>query len=389
MNGSKDFIYDAYKFIDYCSLTDMKCYRLRLVFLGATHFGDRNQGVGLESAMEYIHSDTLFSALCHAWAALFDAGDLETCLGDFPRLDDEGNLQIPETCDGTLASLPFCLSSAFVYYGKHNFFPRPRSLPPGFGHADPAVRASLRERFGKKIKRVRFLQEHLVTEWLQDRHEKSRDDYHLFYDQVKSSQELYDRATQTFLNPRNALDRQSGMSSIFQVGYTSYAQGAGLSFYVTVQEKYRNKLAAALSLLGEMGLGGERTYGCGLFAVEGQDEGHPHGWWQEYSLPLLSPADYCYSLSLFYPTKLNFVLSDDRLGYDLIDRRGWFHSPYSGDQLKRKSVRMFQEGSILPFDGDPGALVEVSPPVWRQQPHWHPIYRCGLRFPWVAGGSSS
>ena len=142
----------------------------------------------------------------------------------------------------------------------------------------------------------------------------------------------------------------------------------------------------------EGGLGGERSSGFGTFQYfdelpevrlltevpSGED------WLQIFS----ADRSFMYLLSLCYPRKDDISLLDEESPcwrYSLINRRGWFHSPYSGYQLKRKTLRMFGEGSILPV-GIQGGIEDVSPQFWRDQKatmgaRWHSIYRYGLAFP--------
>ena len=63
-------------------------------------------------------------------------------------------------------------------------------------------------------------------------------------------------------------------------------------------------------------------------------------------------------LSLWYPK------DDEQIGikaYQTVLRKGWIFSMSSAKQMKRKTLRMFKEGSI--FGNQPkGKLVDVTPP---------------------------
>jgi CRISPR/Cas system CSM-associated protein Csm4 (group 5 of RAMP superfamily) len=68
----------------------------------------------------------------------------------------------------------------------------------------------------------------------------------------------------------------------------------------------------------------------------------------------------------------------DGAAYRLVERRGWLASP-DAMNLRRKSVRMLQEGSF--FTQRPGgALVDVKPQD-TAYPRLHDVWRYGLGFP--------
>jgi len=49
-------------------LHEMKHYIVRMKFISPVRFGADCSGIGIENAQPFVHSDTLFSALCNVWA---------------------------------------------------------------------------------------------------------------------------------------------------------------------------------------------------------------------------------------------------------------------------------------------------------------------------------
>ncbi|MEW6498366.1 MAG: type III-A CRISPR-associated RAMP protein Csm4, partial [Cyanobacteriota bacterium] len=134
-----------------------------------------------------------------------------------------------------------------------------------------------------------------------------------------------------------------------------------------------DKLQAALHLLGEEGLGGERSSGAGRFEVQWLDL--PEIWQSILNLPEQS-VHHCL-ISLFWdnePATLAQLITDTNdASYEIIERGGWIASPFSGRQLRRKMVRMFSEGSVFPAR-PVGKLADVKP----AQFDTHQIYRNGI-----------
>ena len=310
-------------------------YLIRLKFLSPVHFGE--VGIGIEHTEETVHSDSLFSALCHAWGVLYGKRDLDDLLGTF---------------DGTP---PFLLSSGFLYREDTFFLPKPLSMPPGFDDL------CVREKFGKKMKKTCYLPLKIFQQWVQG----APIDYDDLGEEIR-----YEEGFGVFLVPRVALDRVYATSELFQCGLVSFREGCGIYVLLKAEDEGMvSKIRHALSLLGEMGLGGERTYGYGRFEAEV----HPAGErWERLFEPR---GDRSVLLSLYHPdVPVSEIL--EGASYDLQERRGWIHSPFSKKQFKRKTVTMFKEGSI--FKGMlRGHLVDVTPSIW-DRARLHPVFRYGF-----------
>lgn len=355
------------------------------------HFGMR--GVGIEATTAHGPSDTLFSALCHTMRQLFGANAVEEFLSTYA------------------AGKPaLVLSSAFPYVlvrREHEaqdwqpperfdparairFFPRPLEPPPGVPD-DPDQR--------KQIKRIAWLSESIFQAWVgggdlvghfANNNLVQGGRVWLTRQEWESVAGWRDEETDAIRlwsvgdTPRVTVDRRASTSQVYQAGRVWFQPGSGLWLLMYWQDGWRGRGELALQVLGDAGIGGERSAGHGQFRVHGP-----------YDIPPLSdptPGKRFVALSLYYPARdeLTQVLGGDGARYRLEMRRGWMASPdvaqspdgktVHGSGLRRKAVRMFAEGSLLRWpDGKNflGTLADVTPDVFTAHKVWH----YGLAFP--------
>ena len=317
----------------------MSLWCVRLLFTDRVHFG--RLGVGLESVEETLHADSLYSALCHAWSARFGADDLTALIKRFQQ------------------EPPFFFSSAFPFLDDTFFLPKPMTPPPGFEHTE------VRLEHGKEVKKADYLaREHFVV-WIQGRP--------FPFEEIKETAKLLQGVYAKDLIPRVALGRENNRSEIFHVGVLRFSNDAGLYFLVRfADEAFVPQFRAALSLLGEMGLGGERAYGLGRFTAHIEQADSSWDFLEkEAGSRVISLAPFC-------PPVSDLDLVDETCSYGLIERKGWIHSPFTYQQLKRKTMVMFTVGSVFarPLRGQ---LLDITPAVWDVASS-HPIYRFALPF---------
>lgn len=355
------------------------CYRLAA--RSAFHIGER--GVGLEETSLILHSDTLFSALCLALRELGE--DLDGFLSGYNRW------QGAKMVNGT--NIPFRLSSAFPYAGSVYFFPRPLLPLQGLNEVkDPRlgkivkksafVSRSLFENLiasrdlsaelvkgGGKVNNNSQIRQDLLLQngrvWVSD---PERTELEKFVEPESGRVRLWAQETQ----PRVTVDRCTNASQVYAAGRVHFSPGAGLFTLIEYQEsKWRSKVEKALRMLGDAGIGGERSSGHGQFNLEIDEKftlAEPD-----------SPTNGFTTLALYWPTQSEVAMGVlEGADYQLINRRGWMASP-DAMNLRRKSVRMLVEGSVLPQKPD-GALVDVQPdnPPTRLP---HDVWRYGLGFP--------
>jgi CRISPR-associated protein Csm4 len=333
-----------------------------LTFRSPLHVGER--GVGLETARTHVPADTLFSALCSAWRVLYGVEALYRDVLDWFLAGD--------------GSEPFFLTSAFPWGSSVRFFPRPLLRSRGL---------TLEAEDEKLFKRIRFISERVFAALLRGDSLTFRvgdcingEAAWVTAEEKQHLQTWADDATgdvvlwKNAVVPRVTLDRISSASEIWHFGEMCFAHDTGLwlavAFNADHGDELRRRFTACLRLLGDTGLGGERGAGHGLFTV-----GEP----QELALAEAPAASHFVTLAPVCPRDAAEAtrLADEGSTYELLTRRGWVTSP-EGSHLRRKTVRMFAEGSVLAGrQVRAGRLADVTPEAFVS----HRVFRYGYAFP--------
>lgn len=336
------------------SLFAMNNYLVPLYFRNAMRIGAANAGIGIEESQDFIHSDTLWAALCNYWAIL---GEVE-------------GISFDTFLDSFKKGKPiFKISSAFPMTedGRTFWLPKPLSVPFSFSHSNEDRQSEI-EQYAKIVKKTRFIASDVFKRWIEfEANNASEVDKNL--KGVASGE----------VRPHNTLDRASMASQIFHSGITYFSNSgknrAGLYFILRADDATKRAVEKVLEVIWEVGaIGGDRGTGLGALAekpicLEAISQGEE---WE-----MLNGIDnsnaFCL-LSLCYSTENQLYQS--ALSYQLILRKGWTGSLSVGTQVKRQTISMFSEGSI--FGKEPtGQLVDVTP---QNTPKWqglHPVYRYG------------
>lgn len=342
----------------------MSTYRYRLRFNAPVHFG--SAGIGLEKSLERLSSDSLTSALINAFAVLGEAEEVVQALkGESP---------------------PFILSSLYPFgpsfKGSGTMFalPKPLSAPPVQDKGVLTV-------FAKDLKQVRYLELQDFVSWIGEKPLNKEEVNSL----LERSHELARRWEPTegrgwfaiALRPRVTLDRVYQNSSIWYCSEVHFHPDAGLYGLVRIEnDAWSKRLSTAFSLLGDMGIGGERTYGMGAFNFSGLEMLD-----KQWSSALIGTSNKSVLLSSYYPSPSERSDLSSRLeAWNLSESRGYVVSGRNATTLKRKRVRMIMEGSVFrkPVRG---SMVNVTPDASHDLGLEHNVYRCGLAFLWPGGGA--
>lgn len=310
-------------------------YIVRLYFRSPLHIGEDHPGVGIEGSSSIIHSDTIFSAIANHWAVL-------PC--------NNGNLPLERLLERfEKEEPPFLISSAFYYKstsrGTTYYLPKPLTDNPQL----------------MELKNVRYLE-------LADFTTLARGDW--FKGELPKDPE--DEIVRPAYLPRVSLDRISSDSNLFHAGTITFRNG-GLFFLMDIRdESLLPTIKLCLNLLGETGLGGERSTGCGLFEWSLLRIKDDPQWEPLWELEKEPDKRFCL-ISLCFPQKEEVK---NIIGYNLILRKGWIYSTSTSLQLKRKTCQMLGEGSV--FSEKPvGDMVDVTPGEFKKI---HPVYRYGKAF---------
>ncbi|MDX5347595.1 MAG: type III-A CRISPR-associated RAMP protein Csm4 [Hymenobacteraceae bacterium] len=323
----------------------------RLQFLNsALHLARGKEGV-YDQSQQVLHADTLKSALFACALQLYGQDKINQSFLD-----------------------AFTLSSAFPFYEEEYFFPKPMArIPRLAGLPD--------EKQGKKLKKIQFLGKSYFENLLHGRAAEIEaahihgsgayvSKHESILNKVRSAKPeadlvLMESEVQQRLVIPAGLEEDP---TPFYMERMHFGQGAGLYFMLDMHEpEVLSVVESALRLLGDNGLGTDRSVGNGHFTFEAA----------EMQLDVPDNATHAMALSLYCPNRDE--LTEDMLNgssYSLVKRGGWLASPENPDNLtlRKKSVYMFTEGSV--FAADPkqltGKLLNLQPetdtvrhPVWR------------------------
>ncbi len=310
---------------------------------GSFHLGEKE--MVLEKTSNYIHSDTLFSAICNAYRLFYGNEELKKVLNLFEGREP-----------------PFLISSAFPYIDEILLFPIPKNTDFGDYTKDKKFRKVefVSRTIFERITGGEDIKEHIIGENLvQGNHVlvTSKERTKLSTDKIWTIKEV----------PRVVIDRKTSASNIYHFGEIAFADNCGLYFLMDLRMKeYEKKVEAAIRVLGDEGIGGDRTYGKGLFKAD----------FKEVKMDL-EPKDHFVTLSLYHPREEEVSILQNGY-YELINRGGWIYS-IEAKNKRRKTVRMLLEGSV--FNAPTGlevygGLASVKPKGFRD----HEVYRYGYAF---------
>ena len=299
-------------------------------------------GSSYEDVDSLIHSDTLYSALCTVAPQLYTEEKWKSIFLN----QDEWRVRI---------------SSAFPYFRESLLLPKPFGFnPKNFSEWDYTLQ--------KAWKKVTYFSWNAFQKVIVERQSIESDSVSR---QIFSgtyflpTENLPDSSLFEFREvPRVTLDRITNSSTLFFYGDITFLQDAGLYFLCEfADEDARLSLEAILRLLGDTGIGGDRTVGKGLFEVEKLTFDKP--------LPSATEANAHLLLSLYTPTSEEMKILDfQKSFYQIKTRQGWV----SNKTFRRQTLRAFSEGSVL-FTSKNEIIEGRLQPVLPEYFAGYPIYR--------------
>lgn len=331
--------------------------------LGPFHL--QTGGLDHEQVDTFPRSDTLSAALMYLWARQF---------GSIPGLPDDP---------------PFLVSSIFPSVELEQgeivkLFPRPKSVHYGLVQNESGS-------FGhKEFKRIQWLDENLFRlslngmKALLPHIPASPDDPRLWFNgSVWCKSPRPDSGAETPLvyeqeSTRVVLDRVTNASMPFHYVTTRFAESVNLYLLARVKEEHRSRFLGLLHLLGDEGIGGDRTIGMGRFEVLGAEE---------WNAPKTENPSHWVNLGVFNPApNSQSEVKWEHSSYGLLTRNGWV----TEKALRRRSLRVLDEGSVLASSTMPeGRIVNVldkeAPDLLDRHREYlsdiiqldHPVYRDG------------
>lgn len=347
----------------------------RLSLSGPLHISSGREDP--ESSGEIFHSDTLTAAMVAAGLELFE--DFHP--GDF--IDS------------------FIPSSAFPWFRKELFFPKPMSLFPfTYAGSDADVNQN------KKLKKLTYLGKSYFEKVLEGQEVEIPASHQLdkgvFLSDKVAQEDILIQNRKTSIIGKELQQRVSLLNRTIEGDpRTFYLErvffhpegGIYILFYNPTAENpsefdeaFKKRLGTLLRYLGEKGLGKNRTFGFGQFDFKDFEtitikvpENCTH--WMNFSL-------YCPKGKSSTDTELNHDVLRDA-SYQLIKRGGWLSDAENPRHLslRKKSVYMFQEGSVLNWGQKEkgiwgtGKLVDLRPSPGKKLKEFslmnHPVWRDG------------
>jgi CRISPR-associated protein Csm4 len=303
-------------------LVKLKFSRAIQIGVGESPYGQEFSGV--------IHSDTLFSGIVNQWVRISDDKSTKQFISD---------MQHDPPC--------LTLSSAFPYIFDEYYLPTPYDT------------GGL---YAEKLKEIPFLE---LSDFI--------DLAHGAFERIGSKplRNPLPRLMSRFVSPRVTIDRINTSTNIFEERGSMIREGAGLYFLIELKDTaLKDKMELCIRLLGESGIGGDRSIGFGQFEPEFVRADDVPDWANLFKQKLDDHT--YYTLSLCCPKDAKEA--KEAISYAILPRDGWTFSNSSTKQMKRRTCRMFSEGSLF-RRALVGKLADVTPTDFRPE---HSVYRYGL-----------
>ncbi len=327
-----------------------------LFFDSPVHFGI--ESIGQEKTEITVRSDTLWGALVQKWLLLFD-----------------------EEPDILCTNSGFNVSSCFPFVNGNRFYPLPigslDNLMNEVAHGNSDDLYDI-----KTLKKIRFISEALLEKIINGKQIelKNISDKTVYPFRVKKTDEADVLCSQE-QRPRlriDQLNQGAGDEAFFYCTDQFFSKFSGLFFLANFEdEQVQRKFEAALRLLGDSGIGADRSVGRGFFRFDKKkiDLRQESSTAQEYLL-----------LSLLRPSRSD--IADGLLihgRYSLVRRFGRAASSATA-RFRRADCWMLEEGSVLPFK-PVGTIPKVlKTEDDKQIPHNVYRYAKGLCLPLSARG---
>jgi CRISPR-associated protein Csm4 len=296
----------------------------------------------LDESFDVLHSDTLKSALFVCALELYGTYAI--------------NEQFFEA---------FTISSAFPFVKDELFFPKPELLPDGL----------MKRVDRKKAKKIKYFTQAVFNKILRGGDETvvlTESNIHniaYYTETVLTENQPYISQTVQRVTVNRTFEEEG---NTFYTERLYFTEGCGLFFILKINiEKYEPIIKAALRLLGDNGIGSDKSVGNGQFEFETKPFAFEH-----------FNAEKQVTLSLYCPQEKE-VKNESFLkqsAYNLIKRGGYIANPNNFDKstLRKKSIVMFTEGSVFSKEDTKDLIGKVVDLIPKDRPDvGHPIYRDG------------
>jgi CRISPR-associated protein Csm4 len=269
----------------------------------------------LDESFDVLHADTLKSALfvCALELGLTTGDDAKSFLESFT------------------------ISSAFPFVEKELFFPKPEWI-------SKTLTDSLAEDDKKKFKKIHFIGQ-TSFEAMLDGTLNALDNQCFKEIKYYTASPIIENQPYKSETVQRVVVNRTGEEepTTFYTERLYFTEGCGLYFIINVPDAKRDIINAALRLLGDNGIGSDKSVGNGQFEFKG---------FEPFDFKQAKDAKHQIAMSLYCPTEKEIkdeaFLNDS--AYSLIKRGGYIANPdnFNHSTLRKKSIVMFTEGSVFP-----------------------------------------
>lgn len=319
---------------------------IRFKFTTPLHIGNERSDCSTGSPI--LHSDSIYAAICHAWARL----------GKADWIGESGQSGF------TISSLfPFIKDGTYFSY----FLPKPMLL------LDENSKDDLDTSVRKALKKVQWI-DIPVFEGLASGAPLSYTD--TFFDKgYQSMKEFPKGMEEPIINqsmPRASISR-TGLENtkIYYIDRYYFHNQAGLYAFIKFETGVsKSRIETAFRLLADEGLGTDRNVGHGKFDFT----------MDKITINLPNETEFGINLGMYCPaSKKEWVQFSEyntekaRSGFNLVRRGGWMSEPRN--TWRKRSVFMAMPGGVFKTNGrlTAGTIVNIEPtgevntghPVWR------------------------
>lgn len=259
----------------------------------------------------------------------------------------------------------FCISSAFPWADDELFLPKPRNIRFQFESNNDITEA-------KQAKKIAYVSASVFRHW------SAEPDHPVLVkeSQIKGDAFLFAAKSKTFLHTSIQQRVQvptegSGDSRPYYFERLLFEGNSGLYFFISFQdEDLKPQILHVLNLLGDMGIGTDRTVGNGQFEIEAIE-------------PFIMPSGsrgVQMALGLYLPSRDEIGLIDLEKSYWTLVKRGGYIAAADKEEnrsLRKNNIYFFGEGST--FNAAlvlRGRLADLQPTVTHTV--LHPVWRCGM-----------
>ncbi|GIV35226.1 MAG: type III-A CRISPR-associated RAMP protein Csm4 [Chitinophagales bacterium] len=321
---------------------------IKLRFTAPLHIGG---GIDLDKTEIIYRSDALKAALYAVGLPWFDAWK-----------------------DASYFFSSFCISSCFPYAGNEYFFPRPYLNTRLKFNQTPEQEA------GKKAKKITFLSQRVFEQFVAGNDQIIADEQCITPDghflcaapNTAAGNFFLTAVQQRVTVPREGENEETRP---FYADRLYFHNNCGLYFLAQFNDQQiQQQVYQALSLLGQLGIGSDRTVGNGFFSFDPQLDEAPFTF-------SITPTgqNKVINLGLYLPTYEELQHIDLNQSYwQLIKRGGYIAASAESrfSHLRKKSIYFFAEGSVLHASQQLKGKLENLRPDWNDSA-LHPVWRDG------------